>query len=232
MSNSSQAKISSYSYKYFSQSKLQKYAQLVTVRVFSSENSNYGGSGVLIKRDGNLYTVLTNNHVIDNKKRSYQIQAPDEKVYPADILKLPNSEDDIGLLVFYSSDSVYKIATPLQKPIVKKRISVMAGGFPFTDNLKQSRKFQTTRGRIAKILNCPFVGGYQIGYTNEIFNGMSGGPVLNQYGELIGINGMGKEPLFGNPYIFQDGSTISETEWDRFSSLSWAIPIQIINKLL
>lgn len=229
LTSSSQAKISDYSHRYFSQSQLNQYAKLVTVRVFPSKNSDRGGSGVLIKKDNNLYTVVTNKHVINNKKESYQIQTPDQQIYSANILEFSKSGDDIGFLVFYSPESVYEIATTLKKPMVKKRISVIAGGFPFLDNFSQSHKFQITKGQITEILNHPFIGGYQIGYTNEVVNGMSGGPLLNYYGELIGINGMGKEPLFGNPYIYQDGSTISETEWERFKNLSWAIPMQVIN---
>lgn len=37
--------------------------------------------------------------------------------------------------------------------------------------------------------------GYQLGYTNEIEQGMSGGPVLDQSGRLIAINGRLKYPL-------------------------------------
>ncbi|MDJ0897219.1 MAG: serine protease [Xenococcus sp. MO_188.B8] len=232
LTSSSPAKISDSSQRYFSQSQLNQYAKSVTVRIFTTKNPDRGGSGVLIKQDGNLYTVVTNNHVIDNQQDSYQIQAPDAQIYSADILEISQSEDDIGFLVFYSPDSIYQIATTLQKPMIRKRISVTAGGFPYTDNFKQSHKFQITKGQITEILNRPFVGGYQIGYTNLVANGMSGGPLLNNYGELIGINGMGQEPLFGNPYIFKDGSTISETDWERFNNLSWAIPMQVINKLL
>ena len=232
LSRSSLAKNSSYFQRDIFENHLKSYAQSIAVRVFSVENPDYGGSGVLIKRDNHLYTVVTNDHVIANKKRSYQILTPDHKIYSADLIKLAQSEDDIGFLVFYSPDSVYNVATLVREPIVEKRTLVIAGGFPFSSNLKQSSQFKTNRGLIAEILSCPFIGGYQIGYSNTIINGMSGGPVLNYYGELIGINGMGQEPLFGNPYIFKDGSTISETEWNKFSRLSWAVPIQIIRKLL
>ena len=133
----------------------------------------------------------------------------------------------MGFLVFYSPDLVYSVAS-LSQPTIEKRSLVIAGGFPFTEDLKQSQKFKINRGMVAEILNLPLVGGYQIGYSNNIINGMSGGPLLNYYGELIGINGLGKDPLFGNPYIYQDGSAISEVEYNKFSRLSWAVPIQII----
>ncbi|MEG3898481.1 MULTISPECIES: hypothetical protein [unclassified Microcoleus] len=41
--------------------------------------------------------------------------------------------------------------------------------------------------------------GYSLGYTNEVKIGMSGGPIFNAKGFLVGINGRGKyrEPDFG-----------------------------------
>ena len=212
----------------YSEPELKDYGRSITVRVFDRKTPEYGGSGVLIKRDNHLYTVVTNDHVIDNKTLTYQIQTPDGRIYNADILKLLNSQNDVGFLVFYSPNSVYPVASSRSQPTMRQRLWVMAGGFPFTENLQQSQKFKINRGIVAEILNFPFVGGYQIGYSNNIINGMSGGPLLNYYGELIGINGLGKDPLFGNPYIYQDGSAISETEYDRFSRLSWAVPIQTI----
>ncbi len=67
------------------------------------------------------------------------------------------------------------------------------------------------------------MGGYQIGYTNTVHNGMSGGSIINSHGELIGINGLGKDPLFGNPYVFQNGGDIPEHQFEQMSQLSWGI---------
>lgn len=224
---------SAFSLGYFSQRQLKQYAQSITVRVFPKDNPRVGGSGVLISQDGNLYTVVTNFHVINKRDTSYQIQTPDKKVYSADKLYQGSSEpeQDIGFLVFYSQNRKYSVIDTKSPQRFKRGMFVIAGGFPFQDNLQQSQVFASSHGRIAKILNRPFIGGYQIGYTNSIINGMSGGPVLNYYGELIGINGMRQEPLFGNPYVFQDGSTISDTDWNEFSSLSWLIPVKSIKKL-
>lgn len=226
--SSSQASVFRSDKKYLSERELKDYGRSITVRVFPTKTPRYGGSGVLIKRDEHLYTVVTNDHVINNKTLDYQIQTLDDRIYNADILKLPDSENDVGFLVFSSPNCVYPVASSISQPTIKKRSWVMAGGFPFTQNLQQSQKFKTNRGIVAEILNFPFIGGYQIGYSNNIINGMSGGPLLNYYGELIGINGLGKEPLFGNPYIYQDGSTVSEVEYLKFSRLSWAVPIQTI----
>jgi S1-C subfamily serine protease len=59
--------------------------------------------------------------------------------------------------------------------------------------------------------------GYQIGYTNDVEQGMSGGPVLNQSGQLIGINGGLKHPLQGIiAFTFIDGSVPSQDIFQRW----------------
>ena len=40
------------------------------------------GSGVIIKKEGNTYTVLTANHVVENRNFKYTIVTPDKQRYP------------------------------------------------------------------------------------------------------------------------------------------------------
>lgn len=59
-----------------------------------------------------------------------------------------------------------------------------------------------------------------MGYTNDIAVGMSGGPIFNRRGLLIGINGRVKnrDPDFG-VYAFEDGTEPSRNLCDRSTSL-------------
>ncbi len=219
---------------YFQKCEVENYAESITVRVFpANRNNDIGGSGVLVHRTENQYTVVTNYHVIDKSDRLYHIQTSDSKIYNGKIVYAPQSDqdNDVAFLVFTTSDNVYPVATLEPNLNLEQETSVIAGGFPFGNNLKQSQTFQITEGTIAKILERPFIGGYQIGYTNTVIRGMSGGPLLNCQRELIGINGMGQYPLFGNPYTFEDGSTIADSQWQDFSKLSWAVPVEIITRL-
>jgi S1-C subfamily serine protease len=76
------------------------------------------------------------------------------------------------------------------------------------------------------LLDDSLTGGYQLGYTNDVELGMSGGPVLDQRGQLIGINGWSKYPIQGiDVFRFLDGTLPSPAMFERMEALSWAIPI-------
>jgi len=84
-----------------------------------------------------------------------------------------------------------------------------------------------TEGVIGLIPNRVFQGGYQLGYTNDVSGGMSGGPVLNAQGQLIGLNGMLSYPFLGiRAFVFEDGSLPSQEEFLQMERLSWAVPMQ------
>ncbi|NCO78956.1 MAG: trypsin-like peptidase domain-containing protein [Cyanobacteria bacterium] len=212
---------------------LEKIAQETNVRIFTTDNNiEIGGSGVLIKKENNTYFVVTNNHVINDINTPYNISTYDEKIYKGEVIKDKNNlnQEDLALLKFDSLED-YNIIKISQKPLMNNEV-ILASGFPFQKNLKQSQKLYYTMGKIEIILSKALIGGYQFGYTNLVHNGMSGGSILNEKGELIGLNGLGKYPIFGNPYIYEDGLIIDEKENDKMSELSWGIPVKKIEKFI
>ena len=197
-------------------------AESITVKVFSG---NGGGSGTLIAKQGQVYTVLTNQHVLTSGE-PYRIQTPDGRIYSAEIPKNVNfGKNDLALLQF-RADADYTVAvlaeTGFQGNLAVNQ-EVFAAGFPF-----DGEKLTFNSGKISLLPDKTLQGGYRIGYTNDIQKGMSGGPILNSQGQVIGINGVHAYALFGDPYVFEDGSKPSDTQKQQMTRLSWGVPIQIV----
>jgi S1-C subfamily serine protease len=218
-----------------SQKELEKTAKLVTVRIFSKgKDRETGGSGVIIEKDNGAYLVITNNHVVKENDVAYYLQTHTGNVYLAQVIWQNNQNlivNDLAILKF-SSTAKYERIKVKNYPLVHQEQLVFASGFAVEKNLEQSKKMNCTWGNMTMILDKPLMGGYQLGYTNSVHNGMSGGPILNLQGELIGINGLGKYPLLGNPYVYQDGKTIPEKQIETMSELSWGIPTNYINQMI
>ena len=74
-------------------------------------------------------------------------------------------------------------------------------------------------------------GGYRLGYDNAIEKGMSGGPVLNNRCELIAFNGRDAYPVFGDAFVFEDGSRLSENDKNKMMAVSWGVGVPVLAKL-
>ncbi|WP_232224244.1 serine protease [Mastigocladopsis repens] len=206
---------------------LQKLAHSITVKIISGEK---GGSGILIQKEGQLYTVLTSQHVLETEKPHF-IHTPDGQNYPAELVKEVNyNNKDLVLLQFRASGN-YAVASLGNSSTLEEGDEVFAAGFPFEDNSSASREFVTRPGRISLLLERSLKGGYRIGYTNEIEKGMSGGPVLNREGKVIGINGIHAQPLWGDPYVYEDGSQPNDALRERMRRSSWGVPIETLAQL-
>lgn len=228
---------------------LEQEARLITVKILSSpremgsnnrllDSKNRPlGSGILFYKNNknnltSTYGVITNNHVLQAGEAPYFIQTPDGKIQRANLVvrKKQLRGNDLALLEFVS-ESEYKMATKSnQQPT--KGDSVIAAGFPLKNSQSKSGGFVIKAGKIELVLDKALEGGYRIGSTNDIEKGMSGGPLLNSAGELIGINGLHANPIWGDPYVFEDGSYPTDAQREQISQYSWGIPLETVKRLL
>ena len=216
-------------------------ANLVTVRILSDSVS---GSGVIIQRQGKTYTVLTNNHVVaDNKDKTYQVLTADGRIHIAKWLRSSMfGKVDLALVQFTTSQS-YRVAEIANSNQLSVGDAVYAAGFPNwhwinSESIEKTRNwglkaFKLTSGKVGMLPAQSLESGYQLGYTNDIAEGMSGGPVLDISGKLVGINGKSKYPLGGiDVFKLADGSVPSQAVFRQMEALSWAIPIGTFQQLV
>ena len=200
---------------------LYEQARAITVKIKAGRN---GGSGILIQQQGKMYSVVTNRHVVSSGA-PYVIQTHDGQVHPASLKKKVDFRgNDLAILQF-QSNRTYAIATFGSVSRLSPKDPVIAAGYPLEENTKRDRRLLVTVGGISLIPKQAFEGGYQLGYTNLIRQGMSGGPVMNLSGEVVGINSLHAYPLWGDPYVFQDGSKPTQKHRSLIVQSSWAIPI-------
>ncbi len=213
-------------------------ARQVTVRVIGNPGVS---SGVLIARRGNTYTVLTCQHCLsynyDSASESqFQVLTADGLTHPAQFLPADEfGSVDLGLLQFTSSRR-YQVVEVAESQSLSVGDPVYVAGFPKwhetnSGQVEDTRDwgwdaYRLTVGQVGMLLSLPLERGYGLGYTNDIETGMSGGPVLDSSGRLVGINGRAKYPLSGmDAFVFEDGSRPSRAWFQAMEALSWAIPI-------
>lgn len=201
---------------------LQNYAQSITVKVMSN---NVLGSGIIIQKQGNIYTILTNAHVIRAGSAPYRVQTSDGLIHKANLLQNYDfGTKDLATLEFRSQQHIYNVGSIGTLPMVMDE--VFAAGFPVSDEATTDKGFVFTTGQVSLVLDKALEGGYKIAYTNQIERGMSGGPLLNSQGCVVGINGMHAHPLWNAPSMFDDGSQVNENLNEIITRFSWAVPIE------
>ena len=200
------------------------------------------GSGFIVKQQDQNYVVITNQHVLRAGEPPYSIQTPDGQTYRAEIVAdlIPSDyEYDLAVLKF-KADVTYPTAKIGSSYFLEVGEPIFAAGFPSAQSnietstpaiFKQPRTSSSPRlalkqGRVAIILNQALEEGYQIGYTNDVKKGMSGGPLLNSRGEVVGVNGKHAYPLWEAPEFYQDGSQPCPALQDLITRSSLAIPIE------
>jgi tetratricopeptide (TPR) repeat protein/S1-C subfamily serine protease len=177
--------------------KLNIKARQMTVRI---ENSGGSGSGVIIARDASGYYVLTAKHVVQD----YQSQAKftNQQIITADQDRHnPTSTviaEGVDLAVMkFSSNGKYPVAR-LGEYSPNNRDFVFVGGFPGREKinsplwqwqLNPGGIYDKEQGKLQTQNNSSFSNGYDLIYTSISYGGMSGGPVFDVAGNVIGIHG-------------------------------------------
>jgi S1-C subfamily serine protease len=208
---------------------LRKIARQITVEIKDSE---FLGTGFLIKKQGDLYTIITNAHVVRAATPPYRIKTVDGKIYTANLVANDSfGRLDLALLQFRSPQKSYLVANLGASP--QRQQEVYAAGFVLGSSELdgENTDFKFTNGKVSLILNKALEGGYQVGYTNQIEKGMSGGPLFNPQAEVVGVNGKHAYPLWDVPNRYQDGTEACQRLNQTINGFSWAIPIETVMEL-
>ncbi|MDD5293180.1 MAG: trypsin-like peptidase domain-containing protein [Candidatus Izemoplasmatales bacterium] len=147
------------------------------------------GSGVIYRKTGNNYYVVTNHHVIEDNA-SIRIRFSDGSTLPGTVLG-SDTTADIAVVRFVSEDT-YQVAPFGDSSAVKQGTIILAVGHPKGYEFYNSVTFGIVSG-VKRYFDTDgdgirdmFVGYLQ--HDAAINSGNSGGPLFNLAGEVIGIN--------------------------------------------
>ena len=228
---------------------VQTIAEQVTVKI--EPNLGDTGSGVIIGRNSQIYYVLTARHVLDAAQPGEEayVNTYDGKSHQIDTTKIEKLPNYIDLLLLqFESDRDYPTATisEFNYRLYRKndyennlfsdassKQYIFVSGWPLEVEKRifaPGILFDNSATAISSPIHSSDednFGGYELMYTNLTHPGMSGGPVLDTQGRLIGIHGradgrkIGEQDEIIQEYLDEVGSPVSIKV-----GLSWGIPIQ------
>ena len=176
-----------------------------------------GGSGVIIAKRNNTYTVLTANHVVQNPNVDYIIKTRNQQYAVSSVKNLKEQRGlDLAVVTFKSSEP-YSVATIGDSEYASVGSNVYVSGYPLAVNVDSEREHEFTTGMITSIRETASEG-YAMRYQALTRRGMSGGPVFDSSGRLVGIHGQGD--VIGS--VKNESSSIPEPLKTGFNA---AIPI-------
>jgi S1-C subfamily serine protease len=187
-----------------SASEVEVIARAVAVEIKLKSNSGVG-SGVIIDQQGDLYTLVTNKHVVCGSSscsklpagETYSLGLSDGQRYQVkgSSVKLLGDDLDLAIIQFRSSRN-YAVAKVAAAGSLQVEDEVYASGFPCDRGSDpcQPLGYRFQKGKAIAVVNKRLDGdggGYTIIYDAQTLPGMSGGGVFNNSGQLVAIHGRG-----------------------------------------
>jgi WD40 repeat protein len=189
------------------------------VRIDGAGKGN--GSGFIINKNGNTYTVLTNEHVVRNSNQQ-SITTPDGKKYSITAANIKIlSGVDLAEITFVSNET-YDVAKLSTNPNIGLGNSVYVYGWNAVSKpIYLNRKPRFAPGIIGQTLPIEdSLNGYTLVFSGlPAVPGLSGSPVWDENGEVVGVYGLSDKD--------NTSSTlgISIATYQRYASTARAIPV-------
>jgi S1-C subfamily serine protease len=164
-------------------------AKTITVRIDGTNT----GSGVIIEHQADRYVVLSNWHVVSTggkliSPKSLTIQTVDGQKHPISAKKIARvGKLDLAILEFQSKYR-YQTSSIGNSDRLIEGESLYVSGWADPSPQFSTRTYQLLIGNLSGRIDRP-QDGYALVYTVNALPGMSGGPILDSRGNLVGING-------------------------------------------
>jgi tetratricopeptide (TPR) repeat protein/V8-like Glu-specific endopeptidase len=185
-------------------------ARAVTVRIVSSGNNPDPGSGIIANKQGDVYTIVTNAHVLCKEGRNsykkcspkpgYTITTFDKHQHQVSSATVAKIGDDLDIAIIkFRSPRNYSVAQFAKSASVKNQDLVYSAGFPGGGSelkFNSGKIVANTEERLSKD-----GGGYTTLYDADTLPGMSGSGIFNSEGQVVAIHGQGDK--------FKSGTEIS-----------------------
>jgi tetratricopeptide (TPR) repeat protein len=211
-----------------------------TIVKISLQNSDSVGSGVIIDRvptpNGNLYTLVTNRHVVCGSAGGNCTTLPIRERYRLNTIgsqsisvnskaiKLLSGNLDLAIVQFRSVQK-YSVVSLANIGSLKSSDVVYTAGFP-----SEKKGLSFGKGKVLAAGDKRLIGdagGYNIIYDAKTLPGMSGGGVFNGNGQLVAIHGYGDRYKSGTD--INDFRVNVKTGYNRGIPIHWLL--QGLNKL-
>jgi tetratricopeptide (TPR) repeat protein len=187
-----------------------KVAKAISVQI-STVGSKNAGSGVILHKEGDVYTVLTAAHVL--RGQSFRITTADGQVHKSIDNSLQRAKDNVDLATvqFWSSQN-YQVAKLGNSQALSAGMDIYVAGYPLATTAINDGVWNFTKGEVTANASKSNKQGYSLIYSNATLPGMSGGPVLNDRGEVVAIHGQGDRAPNGQKTGFNLGIVIERCQ--------------------